>query len=98
MEINEKKLEQYFLNNFDCYADADEVIPALTLNKAVKLITEFLNENEKCYTVTDLQDAFNAGIDRGFDKIDIPTLNMLGEWNSNMFDEYYFSKYENKKN
>lgn len=51
------------------------------------------NVSGSAFTVDDLRRAYNAGITKGKDSIDNATVNILGAWSSDMFDEWFRQHY-----
>jgi len=79
MMIGKKDIE-HFLGECKCsQSAADELY---------KLI------RRECYTITDLKEAFEAGIDKGRDEFDPPSLNSVGHYDDTLFQEW-FSDYFN---
>ena len=42
--MSEQEIIDYFMNNFDCYADCADVVPAMSQWRYLKAINELLKE------------------------------------------------------
>ena len=46
--MNKNELRQLFFNNSNCYADTDDIIPAITVDVFVELVSKITNSDTHC--------------------------------------------------